>query len=43
MLKDSVTIAIQKDITNQKDALLVAIRQLSSFNVDRKVDILKRI
>jgi hypothetical protein len=43
MLKDSVTIAIRKDITSQKDALLVAVRQLSGPNADRKVDMLRRI
>jgi hypothetical protein len=43
MLEDSVTIAIRKNIANQKDALLVAIRQLSGPDADRKVDILQRI
>jgi hypothetical protein len=43
MLKDSVTIAIQKDIASLEDALLVAVRQFSGPNADRKVDILQRI
>src|SRR5271154_322133 len=43
MLEDSVTIAIRKDITSQKDALLVAVRQLSGPDADRKVDMLGRI
>jgi hypothetical protein len=34
MLEDSVTIAIRKDITSQKDALFVAVRQFSGPNAD---------
>jgi hypothetical protein len=43
MLEDSVTIAIRKDIASQKDALLVAMRQFSGPNADRKVNMLRRI
>jgi hypothetical protein len=43
MLEDSVTIAIRKDITSQKDALFVAVRQFSGPDADQKVDMLRRI
>jgi hypothetical protein len=43
MLEDSVTIAIRKDIASLEDALLIAVRQFSSPNVDWKVDMLQRI
>jgi hypothetical protein len=43
MLEDSVTIASRKDIASQEDALLVAVRQFSGPDADRKVDMLQRI
>ena len=43
MLEDSVTIAIRKNITSQKDALFVAVRKFSGPDADRKVDMLRRI
>ncbi len=43
MLNDSVTIATRKDIASQKDALLVAVRQFSGLDADRKVGMLHRI
>lgn len=43
MLEDSVTIAIRRDIACQKDALLVAVRQISGPDADWKVGMLQRI
>jgi hypothetical protein len=43
MLNDSVTIASRKDIVSQGDALIIAVRQFSGPNTDRKVAMLQRI
>jgi hypothetical protein len=43
MLKDSVTIAIWKDIASLEDALLVAVKQFLGPDADQKVDMLQRI